>query len=105
MKKKKKIKRRKKKCIFPLFLDYYALFFNIFSFLSCLKKSLVLKGANCHCQLTYEINEVLLMFLIIRDGGRLPPQATLCHTRVRVGCFRVLHYHTFFFSISHEAGI
>ena len=54
--KKKKIKRRKKKGIFPLFLDYYALFFNIFSFLSCLKKSLVLKGANCHCQLTYQIN-------------------------------------------------
>ena len=52
----KKDKEEKEEVYFPLFLDYYALFFNIFSFLSRLKKSLVLKGANCHCQLTYQIN-------------------------------------------------
>ena len=54
--KKEEDKEEKEEVYFPLFLDYYALFFNIFSFLSRLKKSLVLKGANCHHQLTYEIN-------------------------------------------------
>ena len=54
--KKEEDKEEKEEVYFPLFLDYYALFFNIFSFLSRLKKSLVLKGANCHCQLTYQIN-------------------------------------------------
>ena len=54
--KKEEDKEEKEEVYFPLFLDYYALFFNIFSFLSRLKKFLVLKGANCHCQLTYQIN-------------------------------------------------
>ncbi|XP_073359472.1 uncharacterized protein [Aegilops tauschii subsp. strangulata] len=38
---------------------------------------------------------------LVRDGGKQPPP--LCLTGVRVGCFRVLQYHTWDFSISHEA--
>ena len=43
------------------------------------------------------------LLLLIRDGGKQPPP--LCDTAVRVGCFRVLHYHTWDFSIIHDAGI
>src|SRR3954464_11510506 len=43
------------------------------------------------------------LLLLIRDGEKQPPP--LCDTAVRVGCFRVLHYHTWDFSIIHDAGI
>ena len=43
------------------------------------------------------------LLLLIRDGRKQPPP--LCDTEVRVGCFWVLHYHTWGFSIIHDAGI